>query len=62
MSERRIVCGLCAHEFREDLGQPVCRACPLAGLCHQVRCPHCGYENPVPPAWLMRLVGKRNAA
>jgi predicted amidophosphoribosyltransferase len=51
-----VVCGFCAGEFAEDRGQPVCRACPLAGLCHMVRCPHCGYENPVPPAWLSRLL------
>jgi len=51
-----IVCGFCAREFEEDRGQPACRACPLAGHpCHLVRCPHCGYENPVPPAWLTRL-------
>ncbi len=47
-----LVCGFCAREFVEDLGQPVCRSCPLADVCKLVRCPHCGYENPVPPRWL----------
>jgi len=50
-----IVCGLCAQEFPEDRGQPACRGCPLAAGCHFVRCPRCGYENPLPPAWLSRL-------
>ncbi|MGH7520757.1 MAG: hypothetical protein ACREMI_05730 [Gemmatimonadales bacterium] len=52
-----VICGFCAQAFEQDLGQPVCRMCPLAGSCHHVRCPHCGYENPVPPAWLRRLSG-----
>lgn len=56
MTSATIVCGFCAQEFREDLGQPVCRACPLAGMCRHVRCPTCGYENPVPPAWLARFM------
>ena len=52
-----VSCGFCAREFREDRGQPACRACPFSGCCHAVRCPYCGYENPVPPAWLSRLKG-----
>ncbi len=66
MSPALVSCGFCAREFREDRGQPACRACPLSGCCHTircpycgyenpVRCPYCGYENPVPPAWLSRL-------
>lgn len=58
MIARRVVCGLCSLEFPEDVGQPVCRACPLAGVCHNVRCPSCGYENALPPAWLARLAGR----
>ena len=54
----RVVCGFCAETFSEDLGQPVCRACPLSGMCHQIRCPKCGYENPLPPAWLRALTRK----
>lgn len=49
-----IACGFCGRAFVEDRGQMVCRSCPLTGLCHSVRCPHCGYENPMPPAWLRR--------
>lgn len=54
---RVMVCGFCAREFEEDCAQPACRSCPLTGLCHMVRCPRCGYENPVPPRWLARLGG-----
>jgi predicted amidophosphoribosyltransferase len=61
MTARPLVCGFCAREFRQDWGQPVCRACPLAGTCRMVRCPHCGYENPTPPAWLNRLFKKEGA-
>jgi len=61
MTQPLLVCGFCAAEFRQDWGQPVCRACPLAGMCHMVRCPQCGYENPVPPAWLSRLFPKADA-
>jgi hypothetical protein len=50
-----IVCGFCAREFPEDRGQPACRGCPLSSGCHFVRCPDCGYENPLPPDWLRRL-------
>ncbi len=53
------VCGFCAYGFLEDRAQPVCRRCPLAAGCRFVRCPRCGYENPVAPAWLVRLTGKR---
>jgi hypothetical protein len=52
-----LVCGFCAREFLEDRGQPACRSCPLSTGCHLVRCPHCGYENPVLPGWLARLAG-----
>gem|GEM_PF-1857304 len=56
-----VVCGFCGREFAEDRGQPACRACPLSaatGGCRRLRCPHCGYENPVLPRWLVRLAGR----
>jgi hypothetical protein len=52
---RAIPCGFCGEEFLEDRSQPACRACPLTGLCRTVRCPHCGYENPLTPGWIERL-------
>jgi rubredoxin len=51
----RMTCGMCARTFDEERGQPSCQACPLSSGCRFVRCPHCGYENPVEPAWLLRL-------
>jgi rubredoxin len=50
-----IVCGYCGLVFAEDRGQPACRACPIGDACGLVRCPSCGYENPLAPAWLQRL-------
>lgn len=52
-----IACGMCGREFREDRGQPACRACPLSEGCGFVRCPHCGHENPASPGWVGRLEG-----
>jgi hypothetical protein len=48
-------CGFCARTFAQDEGQPTCAACPLKGGCQFLRCPYCGYENPVTPLWLTRL-------
>ncbi len=52
---RTVHCGYCRRTFAEDVGQPACRACPLGEACHAIRCPHCGYENPVEPRWLNRF-------
>jgi hypothetical protein len=48
-------CGFCGQTFAQDEGQPTCRSCPLKGACQMVRCPHCGYENPVTPPWVARV-------
>lgn len=48
-------CGFCGRMFAPDEGQPACASCPLKGGCQLVRCPHCGYENPLTPAWLTRV-------
>jgi hypothetical protein len=50
-----ITCGLCGRPFAEDRGQAACGACPLHAGCRFVRCPRCGYENPVEPPWLRTL-------
>lgn len=49
------VCGFCGQSFQPDEGQPTCRSCPLKGGCQMVRCPHCGYENPLTPPWVTRV-------
>jgi hypothetical protein len=48
-------CGFCNVTFEPDEAQPTCASCPLRGGCQLVRCPQCGYENPITPAWLTRL-------
>lgn len=50
-----ITCGFCGRDFFEDRAQPACQSCPLAQACRFVRCPHCGYDNPLNPAWVERL-------
>lgn len=50
-----VTCGFCGSAFAEDRGQATCQRCPLSDGCRFVRCPACGYENPVAPAWLQRL-------
>jgi hypothetical protein len=52
---RTVRCAFCGADFAEDRGQPACAACPLSRGCHNVRCPTCGYENPVTPGWIRRL-------
>jgi hypothetical protein len=54
-ASRTIRCGFCGGDFAEDRGQPACAACPLATACRSIRCPLCGYENPVTPGWIQRL-------
>jgi hypothetical protein len=50
-----VECGYCGRSFLENRGQPACRSCPLGNACRYVRCPACGYENPVEPTWLSGL-------
>ena len=42
-------CPLCGNEFREEESKAACQGCPLAGACHMVRCPNCGYDMPPEP-------------
>lgn len=42
-------CPLCGDQFREEDGKAACKGCPLAGACHMVRCPNCGYDMPAEP-------------
>lgn len=52
---RTQTCGYCGRAFRPDPAQAACRSCPLSTACRYVRCPDCGYENPVEPSWLGAL-------
>ncbi len=42
-------CPLCGYQFMEQEGETHCPGCPLAGACHRVKCPDCGYDVPVEP-------------
>ncbi len=42
-------CPLCGCQFREEDGKDTCQGCLLAGACHMVKCPNCGYEVPIEP-------------
>ncbi|MEE9399570.1 MAG: hypothetical protein V3V23_04810 [Dehalococcoidales bacterium] len=42
-------CPLCGNQFQEKEAQAACTGCPLAGACHMVRCPNCGYDIPGEP-------------
>jgi len=50
-----LTCWYCRKPFTEDRAQAACQACPLSTGCRYLHCPHCGYENPVEPAWLGKL-------
>jgi rubredoxin len=59
-------CPFCGYEFREEDGKGACKGCPLAGACHMVKCPNCGYDVPMEPkvvkafkAWRRRGNGTR---
>ncbi|MFQ6122213.1 MAG: hypothetical protein ACE5LA_04045 [Dehalococcoidales bacterium] len=59
-------CPLCGYQFQEENGEAACKGCPLAGACHMVRCPNCGYDMPVEPqsvktfkAWRKRENGTK---
>ncbi len=57
-------CPLCGYQFREEGGKTTCKGCPIAGACHMVKCPNCGYDVPTEPglikafkAWRKRVNG-----
>ncbi len=56
-------CALCGFELGEGDARTGCRGCPMAGACHMIKCPNCGYEVPVAPEmkrvkdWWRRVFG-----
>lgn len=54
-------CAFCGLEFRDQDSRTACQSCALLRLnrgmrsCGRLRCPRCGYENPIEPSWLKRL-------
>ncbi len=62
-------CPLCGYQFHEDEGEAACKGCLLAGACHMVKCPNCGYDVPVEPglikafkAWRRRDDGAKRTS
>lgn len=55
-----VTCPLCGGRFP---GRDVCASgCPLAGKCHTLCCPHCGYQFVVESTlvrWIEKLRGGR---
>ena len=49
-----ITCGFCGHAFDEEEGVRNCGGCG-AGGCRNVRCPKCGYHNPLEPGLVKKL-------
>ena len=54
-------CSFCGYEFDVSEAQASCESCPMAGGCHLVRCPRCGYEMP-PEAKLVRWLRELRAS
>lgn len=52
-------CSLCGYQFREKEGATACHGCPLAGTCHMIKCPNCGYEIPMEPKLIKTIKGWR---
>ena len=48
-------CPLCGFKFQEEDGRVACRGCPLAGGCHMLKCPNCGYDVPIEPRLIKAL-------
>lgn len=48
-------CGLCSQEIDEKKGRSTCDGCPFAKNCDMIKCPNCGFDNPVEPKWVERV-------
>jgi len=62
MTAAAIPCPLCGTDYDEAQGRACRSGCPFQAGCRLLRCPHCGYEIPVPgrlTRWLMRWLDRR---
>jgi hypothetical protein len=50
-----MTCGFCGHQFAEEEGISGCGACGIGHGCNNIKCPKCGYHNPVEPALIKKL-------
>ena len=54
-------CAFCEHELTPAmLREAGCGACGSG--CRKIHCPYCGEENPVMPAYLLKLLDKDRKA
>jgi len=53
-----VKCQLCGMEYRESDGVRACRGCMMSRNCGRLKCPRCGYENPVEPS-LLKIFRKK---
>jgi len=53
-------CSLCGCKFGENQAEKACNGCLLAKNCKLVKCPNCGYEMSPEPAWLKKILQRRN--
>lgn len=53
-------CTLCGCNFDETRASKACECCPVSHSCDLVKCPQCGFEMPVEPAWIRKLKGVVN--
>jgi hypothetical protein len=44
-----VKCAFCGFQFEKGDALTSCKGCPMAGACHKLRCPNCGYENALGP-------------
>lgn len=49
-------CTMCGYRFEQKAGQAACKNCPMAGGCDLVCCPNCGFEAPVEPEWIRKVI------
>jgi hypothetical protein len=54
-----VKCAYCQREFEAGQARQSCKGCLAAGGCRKVQCPYCGYEMPMEPRWIQRILRRR---
>ena len=52
-------CAFCGYEFNEEKADSSCKGCFMAKECKLIKCPRCGYEMPLGPKWLKKILERR---
>ena len=50
-------CGFCNRGYTLAESGEVCGHCGTHQGCRKIVCPHCGYEEAEPPAWIINMSG-----